>query len=166
MANIYYAQPLIGPITVSLGLSPQAAGLVVTMGQIGYGLGLLLIVPLGDLFENKRLILNSLALCVVALVCAGLSTQAVPFLVAALFIGLGAVAVQIIVPFAAHLTPVAMRGQVIGNVMSGLMLGIMLARPAASFLTQLSSWHTIFFASAGCMVLLLLQCLQWPSPFY
>jgi len=80
----------------------------------------------------------------------------VPFLVAALFIGLGAVAVQIIVPFAAHLTPVAMRGQVIGNVMSGLMLGIMLARPAASFLTQLSSWHTIFFASAGCMVLLLI----------
>jgi predicted MFS family arabinose efflux permease len=79
----------------------------------------------------------------------------VPFLAASLFIGLGAVAVQIIVPFAAHLTPPAMRGQVIGNVMSGLMLGIMLARPVASFLTELSSWHTIFFASAACMVLLL-----------
>jgi predicted MFS family arabinose efflux permease len=156
VANIYYAQPLIGPIAASLDLSPQTAGLIVTMGQIGYGLGLLLIVPLADLFENKRLILISLGLCIVALVCAGLSAQAVPFLVASLFIGLGAVAVQIIVPFAAHLTPPAKRGQVIGNVMSGLMLGIMLARPVASFLTQLSSWHTIFFASAACMVLLLI----------
>jgi MFS family permease len=108
------------------------------------------------LFENKRLILYSVGLCVVALICAGLSTQAIPFLVAALFIGLGSCAVQIIVPFAAHLTPVAMRGQVIGNVMSGLMLGIMLARPVASFLTQLSAWPTIFFVSAGCMVLLLI----------
>ena len=156
VANIYYAQPLIGPITASLGLSPQAAGLIVTMGQIGYGVGLLLVVPLADLFENKRLILYCLGLCVVALICAGLSTQAVPFLVAALFIGLGSCAVQIIVPFAAHLTPVAMRGQVIGNVMSGLMLGIMLARPVASFLTQLSAWPMIFFVSAGCMVLLLI----------
>ena len=156
VANIYYAQPLIGPIAASLGVSPQAAGLIVTMGQIGYGVGLLLVVPLADLFENKRLILYNLGLCVVALVCAGLSTQAMPFLVAALFIGLGSCAVQIIVPFAAHLTPVAMRGQVIGNVMSGLMLGIMLARPVASFLTQLSSWPTIFFVSAGCMVLLLI----------
>ncbi|MEI8401897.1 MAG: MFS transporter [Alcaligenaceae bacterium] len=156
VANIYYAQPLIGPIAASLGVSPQAAGLIVTMGQIGYGVGLLLVVPLADLFENKRLILYNLGLCVVALVCAGLSTQAMPFLVAALFIGLGSCAVQIIVPFAAHLTPAAMRGQVIGNVMSGLMLGIMLARPVASFLTQLSSWPTIFFVSAGCMVLLLI----------
>ena len=156
VANIYYAQPLIGPIAASLGVSPQAAGLIVTMGQIGYGVGLLLVVPLADLFENKRLILYNLGLCVVALVCAGLSTQDMPFLVAALFIGLGSCAVQIIVPFAAHLTPVAMRGQVIGNVMSGLMLGIMLARPVASFLTQLSSWPTIFFVSAGCMVLLLI----------
>ena len=156
VANIYYAQPLIGPIAASLDLSPQTAGLIVTMGQIGYGLGLLLIVPLADLFENKRLVLISLGLCIVALVCARLATQAVPFLVASLFIGLGAVAVQIIVPFAAHLTPPAKRGQVIGNVMSGLMLGIMLARPVASFLTQLSSWPTIFFVSAGCMVLLLI----------
>jgi predicted MFS family arabinose efflux permease len=156
VANIYYAQPLIGPIAASLDLSPQTAGLIVTMGQIGYGLGLLLIVPLADLFDNKRLILISLGLCLVALICAGLATQAAPFLVASLFIGLGAVAVQIIVPFAAHLTPPAMRGQVIGNVMSGLMLGIMLARPVASFLTELSSWHTIFFASATCMMLLMI----------
>jgi MFS family permease len=94
VANIYYAQPLIGPITASLGLSRQAAGLIVTMGQIGYGVGLLLVVPLADLFENKRLILYCLGLCVAALICAGLSTQAVPFLVAALFIGLGSCAVQ------------------------------------------------------------------------
>jgi MFS family permease len=119
------------------------------MGQIGYGVGLLLVVPLADLFENKRLILYCLGLCVVALICAGLSKQAVPFLVAALFIGLGSCAVQIIVPFAAHLTPVAMRGQVIGNVMSGLMLGIMLARPVASFFNATQRVAYDFFCISG-----------------
>ena len=86
-----------------------------------------------------------------------------PFLVSALLIGVGSVAVQIIVPFAAHLTPLAMRGQVVGNVMSGLMLGIMLARPVASFLTQLSSWHMIFFVSATSMIVLLMV-LAWTLP--
>jgi MFS family permease len=65
VANIYYAQPLIGPISQSLGLAPQAAGLIVTMSQIGYGAGLMFIVPLGDLVENRRLVLASVALSAV-----------------------------------------------------------------------------------------------------
>ncbi len=154
VANIYYAQPLAGPISASLGLSPSAAGLIVTMTQIGYGAGLLLIVPLGDLVENRRLILGVVALVTVALVGAGLAPAAPLFLIAALFIGLGSVAVQILVPFAAHLAPEDHRGRVVGNVMSGLMLGIMLSRPVASFVTQVSSWHVVFFASACIMVLL------------
>jgi predicted MFS family arabinose efflux permease len=153
-ANIYYAQPLIGPISAALGLSLHAAGLIVTMTQIGYGAGLLLIVPLGDLTENRRLICVTIGIGALALLGAACSTQALPFLTAALFIGLGSVAVQIILPYAAHLAPEAARGRVIGNVATGLMLGIMLARPIASFLTAISSWHTVFLFSAAVMMAL------------
>src|SRR5258708_38301400 len=154
VANIYYAQPLIGPISAALGLSLHAAGLIVTMTQIGYGAGLLLIVPLGDLTENRRLICVTIGVGAFALLGAACSTHAFPFLIAALFIGLGSVAVQIILPYAAHLAPEAARGLVIGNVATGLMLGIMLARPIASFLTAISSWHAVFLFSAAVMMVL------------
>jgi predicted MFS family arabinose efflux permease len=152
VANIYYAQPLVGPISTALGISPQGAGLIVTMTQIGYGAGLLLVVPLGDLFENRRLVLSIMAVGALALAAAAMSTHALPFLAAALFIGLGSVAVQVLVPYAAHLAPEASRGRVVGNVTSGLMLGIMLSRPAASFITAALSWHAVFVISAIIMV--------------
>jgi predicted MFS family arabinose efflux permease len=148
VANIYYAQPLIGPISASLGLSPQAAGLIATMTQIGYGAGLLLVVPLGDLIENRRLVLTILSVAILALAGAAVSTHSETFLVAALFIGVGSVAVQVLVPYAAHLAPETMRGRVVGNIMSGVMLGIMLARPAASLVTEALSWHAVFVFSA------------------
>ncbi len=154
-ANIYYAQPLAGPISASLGLSHAGAGLIVTMTQLGYGAGLLFIVPLGDLVENRRLILGVTALATLALLGAALAPGAGVFLAAALLIGLGSVAVQILVPYAAHFAPEAQRGQVVGNVMSGLMLGIMLSRPVASFIAEVSSWRAVFFASTVVMVLLM-----------
>ncbi len=150
-ANIYYAQPLVGPISASMGLSPRAAGLIVTMTQAGYGAGLLLIAPLGNLVENRSLVLSILGLAVLALLGAALSTHGRAFLAAALLIGIGSVAVQVLVPYAAHLAPEAIRGRVVGNVMSGLMLGIMLARPAASLVADALSWHAVFFASAAVM---------------
>jgi predicted MFS family arabinose efflux permease len=152
VANLYYAQPLVGPISAALGMSLQTAGLVVTMTQIGYCAGLLLIVPLGDLVENRGLVLSTLGLAVLALAGATAATQAWTFLVASLFIGIGSVAVQVLVPYAAHLAPEATRGRVVGNVTSGLMFGIMLARPAASFLANAFSWHAVFLVSAALMV--------------
>jgi predicted MFS family arabinose efflux permease len=153
-ANLYYAQPLVKPISESLDLAPHIAGFLVTMTQIGYGIGLLLIVPLADLIENRRLILCVMGLGTLALITAAFSTHAAMFLPAALCIGIGSCAVQILVPFAAHLAPEAKRGQVVGNVMSGLMFGIMLARPIASFITQVSSWHVVYFYSIGVMLIL------------
>ena len=154
VANVYYAQPLAGPISAALGLSPLAAGLIVTMTQIGYGAGLLLVVPLGDLFENRALTLTALAVAALALAAAAVATDALAFLTAALFIGVGSVAVQVLVPYAAHLAPEAVRGRVVGNVMSGVMFGIMLARPAASFITDELSWRAVFVISAAMMVAL------------
>lgn len=154
VANIYYAQPLAGPISAAIGLSPEAAGLIVTMTQIGYGAGLLLIVPLGDLFENRRLVFSVICVCAAALLGAALSTRPLPFFVASLFIGISSVAVQILVPYASHMVPEAVRGKVVGNIMSGLMLGIMLARPVASFITEISSWHVVFVFSTVVMIVL------------
>jgi len=153
-ANIYYAQPLVGPISRSLDLSPTVAGLVVTLTQIGFGAGLLLIVPLSDLIENRRLVLVLLGIAAAASLGAALSVHPLPYLIAAFFIGIGSVAVQILVPYAAHMAPEATRGQVVGNVMGGLFFGVMLARPLASGLAQLFSWHAVFFVSAVAMVLL------------
>jgi len=150
-ANIYYAQPLIGPISAELNLSPRLAGLIVTMTQIGYGLGLLLVVPLGDLIENRRLVFTVIALGALALGCAALQTHPLPFLLAALLVGLGSVAVQILIPYAGHLAPEATRGRAVGNVMTGLMLGIMLARPVSSFVAAIASWHAVYAMSAMLM---------------
>ncbi len=155
-ANLYYAQPLAGPISAALGLSSKATGLIVSLTQIGYGLGLLLIVPLGDLIENRRLTVILLAIAGLALLGVGFSSQPLPFLMFSLLIGIGTVAVQVLVPYAAHLAPEAARGRVVGNVMSGLLLGVMLARPMSSFIAQLSSWNAVFFISAGGMLLLAL----------
>jgi predicted MFS family arabinose efflux permease len=152
--NLYYAQPLAGLIGADLGLSAHATGLVVTLTQIGYGVGLLFIVPLGDLVENRRLILITIALATLGLIGAAVAPSATPFLAASLLIGLGSVAIQVVVPFAAHLAPEAIRGQVVGNVMSGLMLGIMLARPVSSFVAELLSWRAIFVLSIAAMVAL------------
>jgi predicted MFS family arabinose efflux permease len=163
VANLYYAQPLVGPISAALGLSPEAAGLVVTMAQVGYVAGLLLIVPLGDLVENRKLVLCVIGLGALALFGAAFSTRPSQFLFAALLIGLGSVTVQILIPYAAHLAPEATRGRVVGNVTTGLMIGIMLARPAASFITSVSSWHVVYLVSGTAMIVLALV-LGWSLP--
>jgi predicted MFS family arabinose efflux permease len=152
VANLYYAQPLAGPIAAELGLRPEHAGLIVTMAQLGYGAGLLLIVPLGDLIESRRLVTSVIAVDAVALAAAALSRHPVPFFAAALAVGFSSVAVQILIPYAGHLAPERIRGQVVGNVTSGLMIGIMLARPASSFIASLSSWHVVYWMSAALMV--------------
>jgi predicted MFS family arabinose efflux permease len=153
-ANLYYGQPLAGPISTALGFTPAATGLIVTLTQIGYGLGLLLIVPLGDLLENRRLVLSLVAVSAVALVGAAFASTPALFLLASLCIGLSSVAVQVLVPFAANMAPDATRGQVVGNVMSGLLCGIMLARPFASFVAEASSWHMVYFITAALMIVL------------
>jgi predicted MFS family arabinose efflux permease len=148
VANLYYAQPLVGPISRATGLDPGAAGLIVTLTQMGYCLGMLFIVPLGDLVENRKLIVTALAGTACALAVAAFSTSAALFLVAMFCIGVGSVAAQIIVPFASHLSREETRGQTVGTVVSGLLLGIMLARPVASLVTDASNWHVIFVLSA------------------
>ena len=152
VANIYYAQPLIGLIAPAIGLGPAASSLIVTLTQLGYCAGLVFLVPLGDLVENRRLTLLTLGGATLALGVAAFAPSAPWFLASALGIGLGSVAVQVLVPLAAHLAPDASRGRVVGNVMSGLLVGIMLARPLASMVAHAFGWRALFGASAIVMM--------------
>lgn len=154
VANLYYAQTLVGPISTATGLSSAAAGLIVTITQIGYVAGLLFIVPLCDILENRRLAAVSLIVVVAALLTASFASHAALFLIASLFIGLGSVTAQVLVPYASYLASENQRGRVVGNVMSGLLLGIMFARPLASFVASLWGWQAIFALSAGIIALL------------
>jgi predicted MFS family arabinose efflux permease len=147
-ANIYYAQPLIGLIAPAVGLNDTAASLIVTFTQVGYCFGLVLLVPLGDLVENRALTFWTLCAAVAALLAAAFAPSAAAFLSAALLIGLASVAAQMLVPIAAHMAPDATRGATIGNVMSGLLIGIMLARPVSSLIAHAFGWRAVFLASA------------------
>jgi predicted MFS family arabinose efflux permease len=152
VANLYYAQPLIGPISADTGIKPSTAGFIVTLTQLGYAAGLLFLVPLSDLLENKRIIISVLIIAILGLITASFAKSPYVFFGATVLIGLGSVAAQILVPLAAYLAPAQQRGQIVGNVMSGLLLGIMLARPASSLITGIWNWHTVFIMSAVIMV--------------
>ena len=154
VANLYYAQPLTGLIGPALGLAPAQTGLLVTMTQLGYGLGLLAFVPLGDLIDNRRLAVANLLIAAAALVGIACAPAAGVFLAATLVVGIACTTVQILLPYAAHFTTEADRGRVIGSLTSGLMLGIMLARPAASFVTYYAGWRAVFGGSAVLMTLM------------
>ena len=148
VANIYYVQPLVGLISRGFGMPVTSSGLLVTVTQLGYAGGLLLIVPLGDTVENRRLILAMLAALVAALAVAAEAPSAGAFLAASVVIGLMSSAVQVMVPFAGHLASDATRGRVVGNVVSGLLFGIMLSRPVSSFVAHTFGSRSIFAFSA------------------
>lgn len=148
IANLYYAQPLNGLISADLGIPPQNTGLIITLPLAGYGLGVLLIVPLADLVENRRLVLLLVGLEALCVLTASLVDNAGIFLGVALLIGATTSGVQILLPYVTYLVPEAARGQAVGKVVSGVMLGIMLARPVSSFVADLWPWQAIFKISA------------------
>ncbi|WP_375489934.1 MFS transporter [uncultured Jatrophihabitans sp.] len=154
VANLYYAQPLLGLIASSLHVGQGAAATVVTVTQVGYALGLLFVLPIGDLTENRVLVVRILAATAVSLVVAGLAPNFGVFLAFCVLVGLTSVVAQILVPLAAHLAPEGQQGRYVGRVMSGLLLGILLARTVASFVADVAGWRTIFLVSAGLTVVL------------
>lgn len=161
VANLYYAQPLISLIAPDIGLRGPAASLIVTLTQAGYCVGLLLLVPLGDLIENRRLINWGMCAIILALLAAALAPSATFFLAASLLIGVTAVTVQLLLPIAAHLAPASSRGRTVGNVMAGLLLGIMLSRPVAGMVAGAFGWRALFGASALLMLALQLVLRRW-----
>lgn len=154
VANIYYAQPLLAPISAAFGVSQGSSALVVTLTQLGYALGMVLLLPLGDLLENRALAARTLLVTSAALVAAGLSPDFGVFLAMSVLVGATSVVAQILIPFAAHLAPEQQRGRVVGTVMTGLLLGILLARTISSLVAAAWGWRTIYLVSAVLMIAL------------
>lgn len=151
VANIYYAQPIIELIAPDIGLTPTLASLIVSLTQIGYALGLFFLVPLGDLLENRKLMLSTTVVAIVSLLGAAFIEQPNLFLLVSLLIGFSSVSVQILIPLAAHLAPAESRGRVVGSIMGGLLLGILLARPVSSVVADHFGWRAMFMAAAALM---------------
>ena len=154
VANLYYAQPLLESISTSFHVGQGTATLVVTLTQVGYALGLLFVLPLGDLVENRTLVTRVLLGTAVALVLAAVSPAFGVFLAVSVLVGLTSVVAQILVPLAAHLAPPEHSGRLVGQVMSGLLLGILLARTAASLVAEWLGWRAIYLVSAALMAVL------------
>ena len=152
VASNYFAQPLLPTMAKDLGLSTTKAGIIVTTAQLGYAAGLLFIVPLGDLFERRGLIVVMAFLSAAGLLTTALAPTLSMVLVGTALTGLFSVVAQILVPFAATLAAPEKRGKVVGTVMSGLLLGILFARTVAGALTSLGGWRTVYFTGAGAMV--------------
>lgn len=149
IANLYYAQPLEDTLAHVFAVSSSAVGLALTVIQIGYAVGIATLVPLGDLLERRRLIVPMLAVNVVGLVLMASFTWYPLFLVAGALVGLTAVAVQVMVPFAADLAPPEQRGRLVSTVMSGLLIGVLVSRTVSGLIAGVAGWHAVFWFAAA-----------------
>jgi predicted MFS family arabinose efflux permease len=148
VANLYYAQPLLSAIADQFDVSDGTAGLLVTVSQIAYGLGLVFLAPLSDLVDRRKLV--AILLAIACLGSAG-AAAAPGFAVLALAIAVAAatsVVAQVLIPFASTLAPEGERGQVVGLVMSGLLSGVLLARTLAGLIAGIWDWRTVFALAA------------------
>lgn len=156
VANLYYAQPLLSSLRDVFHIGTAAAGGLITVTQIGYVIGMLFLVPLGDRFEKRRLVTVLLAITTLALVAAGTATGFPMLLIASLVSGATSVVAQILVPFAASMAPDHARGRIVGRVMSGLLTGILLSRTLSSLVSDAAGWRVVYLGSAALMALLAL----------
>ncbi|QBK05051.1 MFS transporter [Hylemonella gracilis] len=153
-ASIYYSQPLLALLGADLRTSTGAVGWVPTLTQLGYALGILLLAPLGDRYDRRRVIVIKAGLLGAALLLSSLSPTLGVLLVASLALGLVATLAQDIVPAAATLAPETQRGRVVGTVMTGLLLGILLSRVVSGFVAEHFGWRAVFAAAAVAVLLL------------
>ncbi len=152
VANIYYAQPLLGQIGRDLGVGPAGLGLVTTVTQAGYFLGLILIVPLGDLVNRRLLIVAGCVIAAAALVSVAVSPGPQMFLIASGVVGVASVVQQIINAYAAALSSPEMRGRILGIVTSGVVFGVLLARTVSGVLADILDWRSVYVFSAILML--------------
>ncbi len=148
VANLYYAQPILGTIVRSFGTSPGTAGLIVTFSQVGYAAGLALLVPLGDLVSRRRMVPVVLSVTAAGLLASAFAPGVGVLIAVALIVGAGSVVAQVLVPMAASLATEEHRGRVVGTVMSGLLLGILLARTVSGLVAGVSSWRVVYVMAA------------------
>ncbi|QLY23803.1 MFS transporter [Bdellovibrio sp. KM01] len=163
VANLYYNQPLLAELQKEFGVTVKEVGIIPTLTQVGYALGMLFLVPMGDMFERRKLIVVTSLAVTAALIMAATAHSLWIMVIASLLIGLFTMVPQLIIPFAAHLASNENRGKVIGIIMSGLLIGILCSRTIAGFLGDLFGWRTVFYSAAGLMIVLA-SCLWFILP--
>jgi len=154
VASLYYSQPILGVLGPDLGAGERAVGMVPTLTQLGYALGILLLAPLGDRYDRRRIILGKAAILTLALVLFGFAPGVGGLLAISLVIGMTATLAQDIVPAAATLAPESQRGKVVGTVMTGLLLGILLSRVVSGFVAEHVGWRAVYLGAAAAMALI------------
>ena len=156
VASNYYAQPLLDTIARAFDLSASSAGFIVTAAQLGYAAGLLFLVPLGDMFERRMLIVSMTLLAAGGMLITASSQSLTMMIIGTALTGLFSVVAQILVPLAATLASPEKRGKVVGTIMSGLLLGILLARTVAGLLASLGGWRTVYWVASVLRVIMAL----------
>ncbi|EEL58639.1 MFS transporter [Bacillus toyonensis] len=160
VANIYFAQPLLDQLSNEFGINHSIIGVVITVTQIFYGVGLLLLVPLGDLLNQRRLIVGQMLLSTTALVIVGTASSSMVLFAGMALVGLLAVVTQTLVAFAAAIASPTERGRVVGIVTSGIVIGILLARTFAGILTDVAGWRSVYLFSAALMLLMVFMFIK------
>lgn len=164
VATLYYAQPMLALMGSSLGSSPAGIGLVPMLTQLGYALGILLLAPLGDRYDRRRIILAKALVLTLALLLCALAPSLPALLLGSLLIGLTASLAQDCLSSAATLAPEARRGRIIGMVMTGLLLGILLSRVVSGVVAEHLGWRAMFGIASGSLVLVFLATWRFLSP--
>ena len=154
VANLYYIQPLEAQIAAAFHVTQNAAGIAAMLTQIGYALGLLLFVPLGDMAERRSVILRMLMLVAGSLLAAGWSPIYAVLLVAMFVTGLTTIVPQLVIPYAAQLSQPEEQGKTIGDVMSGLLIGILLSRAFSGLVGSVAGWRAVYWIAAGLTLVL------------
>ncbi len=167
VANLYYAQPVLHQVARSFHSGPGPTSSIITATQIGYAAGLLLVVPLGDLRPRRALVTRLFWISAAALVACALAPNLWLFGLASVAVGGASVAGQVMIPFAADLAPEERRGRVVARIMTGLLMGILLARTVSGLVAQAAGWRAIYWLSAGlmvCFALILWRALPTEGP--
>ncbi|WP_246321353.1 MFS transporter [Paenibacillus germinis] len=151
VANIYFAQPILDNLSSEFGIDHSTIGILITITQIFYAVGLLMLVPLGDLLNQRRLIIGQMLLSMIALVIVGTASSSTVLFAGMALVGLLAVVTQTLVAFAATMAAPAERGRVVGMITSGIVIGILLARSISGILTDLAGWRSVYLVSAALM---------------
>lgn len=154
VANLYYNQPLLHQISVSFNVSEQEVSNVALFTQLGYALGLLFIIPLGDKVSNKKILRLDFLIMVIALTIAGLANSLLVLILSSFIVGFTSALPQLFVPMAAQLSDDENRGRAIGIVMSGLLIGVLGSRVISGFVGEQFGWRVMFYAAAGMMIIL------------
>lgn len=163
IANLYYLQPLLVGLGRSFNVSVDQIGFVAALSQIGYAIGLLLVVPLGDNFNQRTLIVIVLCVTTVSLVAMALAQTIMLLAIASFAIGLTSIVPPLIIPFASKLASPSIRGRIVGTLMSGLLIGILLARLVSGFVGTYLSWRAMYWI-AGALTLVLALILRFLLP--